>query len=595
MDANPSAKKYRIIWPLFLFGSAFFSAGLTVAWLAIISPYLHYIESQHWPEVPVSIQQLELNPHPGKSITWNVAASYEYLFNGTRYQSKQVSLATGSDSDKQFWIGLYQRLNDAQKQNRAHAYVNPEAPEQAYLDRHLRLKPLVFGGVFAVLFLSIGGIIGYASFYGKNEAYNPDLAKIGIACNERGGYLTLLFIGPFFVLLSTPILLINHDKIGTGIGSILLASFFPVLGSLLTYYGWRLRQRFIKIGPTRFYPDPAVGQIGGQLGGYFHVAQGQWDKAPTVYLTCEHYVQVGTSEHRRVESDILWQGVCAGHWEKKAKGSDVFFCFDVPADLPMEGRCEEYAGNIRWFLFCEGRVLVTSTPKRDPRVDNSLALRRSSWKTETLKFYRSWHVPIEVGTQESSVSMPTLSASEVKQEQEAVYQAACQQLQVNETDGGLQLVNERGRQSFLGWMTLLMGVIFSSLGLFTGYLAAQGDGLLWLIGLLFLPMGLAAFGYGVFVLGRSLVATIHPQEAQMVQLFFGIPLFKRRTALYPNSPVQLDLVFSTTNANNVQQDHFDLSVKGHRGIKITLVQGMAGKEAAEALQHRIRQLLQDAA
>src|SRR5690606_41531240 len=92
-----------------------------------------------------------------------------------------------------YWEQLYRHLQRQQETGQATAWVNPDQPDEAVLDRSVRIPMLVFGGVFMLLFGGIGAGIMVWSWgddrRGEQEqrvlAGEHSALPAGIASNER--------------------------------------------------------------------------------------------------------------------------------------------------------------------------------------------------------------------------------------------------------------------------------------------------------------------------------------------------------------------------------------------------------------------------
>lgn len=87
--------------------------------------------------------------------------SYAYSFAGRSFNSTRIGLNDGSSTDNiddwhQTW---YQTLTDAKNNERTVlAWVNPDQPEHALLDRNVRWPMVFFQLPFALLFTAVGAI-----------------------------------------------------------------------------------------------------------------------------------------------------------------------------------------------------------------------------------------------------------------------------------------------------------------------------------------------------------------------------------------------------------------------------------------------------
>ena len=592
MPNNSATKKYHIVWSLFIFGGVFAAAGLLVFWFTTASPVLRYLETQSWLEVPANIRTISLESYVGDSTTWNISATYDYQINGIEYSNNRVTLNVGSDSDKDFWQDLYNRLKQSQRSNSSIAYVNPTQPKQSYLDRSLHTKMMVFGGVFVLLFGAIGAGLMFLAMRGQNEHSLIEAAKDGVASQQKNNHAILFFVGFLFVGVSIPILLVNTKQIDS-FGAALLAFFFPLLGSLMLYAGWRLRKRYKQIGPTLFFPDPLPGNVGGQIGGHFALSQGDWLSAPDVYLICEHSYYSGTGKNRTKKSEVIWQEKSRGYWQKERNGGKLHVLFDVPGHLPVNGEDNKYSGAVQWYLACEGKLSLTHKPQRDPRIDDSRALRRDNWKIVTYRFKRQWALPVTSGSAQANYQLPDSIRESIQQDlSEQALTNAHNQIQISSTAQGLKLVSPFGRHMKIAIPVSLAGLLFFGIGTFLIYLTLQDKESLWFIGSVFTLLGALTTALGVFWLGRSLETVVSPPKATMVRLMFGRALYQRTAIIPANAVLQLDLTLTASGSeSSVRNEFYKLWVAGVNGEKIVLAEGIRGKHEGEAIKKQVTKIL----
>ncbi len=585
-DSSTSGKS----WGVVIFGFIFFAVGFAVAAFTAGNNLMRYFESESWVAVPATINNLELNTHYGDdSVTWSVEALYQYDFNGRTYQNDRVALGGGSDNIGDFWPSLYARLDAEQENGQVYAYVNPEDPQRAYLDRSLRPEMLLFGGIFGAIFMLVGGGIMYMGLRTKNTAENINSARNGIASDQRGSYKILLAFGIIFLLVSLPAMLPVMAALQDGEWAGLLVLLFPLIGGGAIFFALRMRKRYLQIGQTLFYPDPLPGQAGGQVGGYFHLASGEWVKSPQVRLTCVHIYSTGSGKESKTHHDVIWQNKGRAYCEPNNGGFDVHTVFDVPADLPGTGSQSGYRGRIQWNLHCEGIVSVAALAARNPRVDNSRAMRGDN--RQDVEFERSWSIPVAKGLQASSFQMPAADQEAWHQQQrEDARESAAEQISMATQGETLHLDSKSGRSNGMALGMVLFGALFDGVGIFLLYLASQGEAMLWLMGSVFLLAGLLVTWFGLFWLGRSLEADVTPGEVRMVRRLFGLSLYQRSGRITSVSQLHLDVGLTSTDHRGIQTEYFTLWAEAD-GKKIKLAEGIEGREVAEALKEQVMAVL----
>ncbi|MGV6853147.1 MAG: DUF3592 domain-containing protein, partial [bacterium] len=119
---------------------------------------------------------LKLDSHYSDgSKTYQLKAQYNYQYLGVEYQSDQVGISVGSDNIGSYHEDLYQKLRN---QNHHTAWVDPENPHQAVLDRELRWGMIAFRMIFVLVFGGAGfGLIYYAYYSKKKNAQKASLMQ----------------------------------------------------------------------------------------------------------------------------------------------------------------------------------------------------------------------------------------------------------------------------------------------------------------------------------------------------------------------------------------------------------------------------------
>lgn len=119
----------------------------------------------------------------------------------------------------------------------------------------------------------------------------------GISSNNKAGYLTMLLLGGLFLAFGAPVsYLAINDELAKGNYAVLLVLVFPLIGALLMWQGRSKLKLWQKIGKTPFFADPFPGNAGGQIGGYFQLAQGKFVNPPQCVLRCLHKYDSGSGK-----------------------------------------------------------------------------------------------------------------------------------------------------------------------------------------------------------------------------------------------------------------------------------------------------------
>ena len=140
---------------------------------------LEWREIAGWAPVPAEIVAADLEEHTDSEgdTTYEATATYRYEYAGTPYEGTRVAVDTGSDNIGRFQQELYRELRAAHDNDTpVTAYVNPEEPYRAVLNRELRPGLFIFKGVFAIVFGTVGfGLLFGARYAGKQMAAEEKL------------------------------------------------------------------------------------------------------------------------------------------------------------------------------------------------------------------------------------------------------------------------------------------------------------------------------------------------------------------------------------------------------------------------------------
>ncbi|MFT4764897.1 MAG: uncharacterized membrane protein HdeD (DUF308 family) [Oleispira sp.] len=398
--------------------------------------------------------------------------------------------------------------------------------------------------------------------------------KTQINSNEKSGHWILVIMGILFCLISTPVILAIPEEISKGNYGIFIALIFPLAGLGMLYGSWKMRQKFLFFGPTPLTPSPAIGQVGGHVGGRINLAQA-WEKRDLdISLSCINTYTSGTGKNATTHRSILWQ-----EYDKpldrpndSGAGSTLEFCFDVPAG---ERTNDTYngRGSIHWEVSIEGLIKQT-------------------------EFKRSWKIPVEVGTQTSNIVIPNAhkeaSHSAKRQQAEA---SIDQQIKTEKTATGLDITSDQGRNKSMSWFLVLFGAIFASVGCFLFFQAFQGEAILWIMAPIFFAIGAGILAFGIFLVGRKLECKIIGDQVYTRRSLFGRILYTRQGKL--TSPEQLILkstMSSTTNGKHTEYMGVfaKIDINGPNGSvkkEIKLVEGIEGNAAGEAMKRKLADAL----
>lgn len=340
---NESARN----WFLMLFSLPFAGFGLGVLILGVIPTLYDWARMKSWVPVEAHILAAELKTHSGDTDTYSVSASYSYTFSGTAYKGTRVAIGSGSDNIGDFQQALGRRLESAaQRESPVTAWVNPEDPEEAVLDRSLRLGFLFFKLLFVVLFGGIGcGLLVYQLFFAHGrklpaaeDGDQPWRQRAEWANNTIDSeHKTLLWVAWIFAiiwnLISSPLLFLLPREIAKGNYLVLIAVLFPLVGAGLLWWAVGLTRDWLRYGVVSVRLDPFPGAIGGHVGGTVDLPL-NYDPSLgfSVILSCIY--STSSSDSDNTEEKFVWQIEGVATLKPRASGTRLEFLFEVPAGLP---------------------------------------------------------------------------------------------------------------------------------------------------------------------------------------------------------------------------------------------------------------------
>lgn len=141
-----------------LFALPFMIVGLIFLFAAIGPMLYDGWRMRSWQPVHAQLVEAELLTRNGKGgRAYGVRALYSYEIDGVQHTGRRAAIVAGTDNVTDFNLELGRRLERIlQSGGRLTAYVNPERPQEAVLDRSVRWAVLGFWSLFAVGFGGAG-------------------------------------------------------------------------------------------------------------------------------------------------------------------------------------------------------------------------------------------------------------------------------------------------------------------------------------------------------------------------------------------------------------------------------------------------------
>lgn len=346
---------------LTVFGGIFFIVGVGIFLFGLASIYSS-LQANDWQPVDATITRVEQVISRGDdSTTYGVNGAFQYQYEGQTYISSQLNFYTGTDNIGSYQQDFYYRLKMAKENNRTvTAYVNPDNPSEAVIDKDIRWGMLGFHSIFLIVFGGIGlGIMLAGRFAKKKLVKQNELQQLypdepwnwkeewqtnRFKATTGTGFKVLLGFAIFWNLIAIPasvMAMIEYFK--TFEHQILIVLLFPLVGIGLLIAAFVAFMRHKKYGQSELVLQQTPIAIGGINRGAINVPNDEalsqtfgQPLAAVVTLSCQRKITTGSGKSRSTKTKILWQddrrvtSTTTGH-----NTSSYSFEFKVPEDLPQ--------------------------------------------------------------------------------------------------------------------------------------------------------------------------------------------------------------------------------------------------------------------
>jgi hypothetical protein len=327
MASAPSSSKSKRTGSvaLMLFALPFAGIGLGAGvWGA--KDVLEWQRMGAWTPVSAQLLTVELEEHDGDdSTTYETTATYRYQYAGRDYTGTRAAIGSGADNIGDFHHDLYRRLRSAQQSGApVTAYVDPQNPTDAVLDRELRYGMLLFKGLFLLLFGGVGfGMLVGARHGGKKLAtgqilrdqfpnepwrWRPEWASGRISSSTRTAAYMAIGFAVVWNLISAPAAVFIPGEIADGNWLAAIGLLFPLVGIGLAAWAirsWLQLKRF-KVATLVLARTPVA--LGGRLKGTIRVdAEVPVATGFKLELACVEETVTGSGKNRHRSERLLWQ------------------------------------------------------------------------------------------------------------------------------------------------------------------------------------------------------------------------------------------------------------------------------------------------
>jgi len=564
MSESPAGKRS---WVLVLFGLPFAAAGIGMLFWLLLPVLLEWHAMKDWVPVTAEMLAAELESHQGDdSTTYKATARYQYAYQGRTYVGDRVGLSRGSDN-----VGDWQQRTASRLQHAMHyhqpvtVYVNPGNPAKAIIDRELRTGMLLFYLAFVLVFSGVG--IGIMLFglkkrhtgTGVTDSQQPWLSRTEwsspeLTTSPKAGVWAMWGFAAFWCALSAPATFAMMDELEKGNWAILVILLFDVIGVFLVVSAIRYTLAAKRFGTTVLRLDPHPGSVGGQVGGCV-AARVPFDEAQafSVKLSCIHTYTRGSGKNRNTHHETLWQDERFFHAQPSADGmSAVWFCFDVPAGLPVsEGASSDFH---HWQLQAGAEI---------PGID----------------FGVDWDIPV-FATGKASVE----ASRQCRESQEEILEALDELMQLRQVPGGISLDYRAGRHWLSAVILLLVGAVFTAVAVFMGR-SLGGIGETVIAGMMGL-FGPALLLGGVWQGLNRLRVHIDHSTASIRYSLLGVPVYWHELPLAEVQGLRVVKGSRVQSGNDITQ-YYSLKLEHRDGKRYGIGDGFEGisqaQKAAEAI------------
>ena len=552
MNTSPTKSKKSIAG--FVFGAIFFLTGLFAAYVSFGKMTFDYQASKNWQQVPAQIKSLQLDVKQGETTTYKVNGQYSYRFNNTQYENDRISLSSRSDNIGDYWQSLYSELNNKKKNNSAQAWVNPNNPSDAILDRTFRWESFGFGMLFLIVFSGVGLAIMIFSLKVKSKQQTLNSASEGIASQEKHGHWVLAGLGIVFCSFGLlPLFWIIPEVLEKQQYEGLLVTLFAIPGVFLLVYGFQQRSTFKLIGPSPLFLDPLPGSIGGHIGGYFDIGATLADQLE-ITLSCIKETKSGKNSTRTT----IWQTSAYAYDKLVANGTRNTFVFDCPDHLPASSELKKRTA-IYWEVTADGTLNLKQNAK---------------------KITRNWEIPVEenISSTQSSLTIPANHLEkEAEREQKSTIAQAKEQLSIQRRGHHLKILAADSQSNKSNFVWSLFGLICLGSGVFTAIYEN------WWPGYFFILVGLIMVITCLYNFGKRIDVSIDTQlrMLNMKRRWFIFTLYKREVALF--DPTQLTSKKTSSMTYGKKLTEYFSIVINNNGQKVKIVEGIKGRKVADLL------------
>lgn len=560
-------------WSLILFGLPFAAVGIIFLVISVVPTLYDWVRMSSWEPVQAEMLYAKLESHRGDdATTYGVTALYRYRYAGQSYEHDRVAINTANDNVGRFQQDLGYRLESAWKAKRdIQIWVNPEQPQEAIIDRTLRLSLLLLKLIFVVVFGGVGiglMIFGWRVSDDKIQHVDGDKspwltrrawANNNIRSEQKMAVWFTCGFAAFWNAIAFPVaILALTSELHKSNYAVLVVLIFPAVGLGLAYWAIKTTLDWRRFGDPVLVLDPFPGAIGGHFGALLEL--------PLQYSAAHHFkvilncllIEPNSGSDNETRESLVWQVEGLATVKPCAKGSLLTFRFDIPKNLPAS-EPEEGRQYHRWRVDIESQQLQPS-------------------------FSRSYTVPVYVTAGLSQFSQhPQHStflqeSAETHPEMQAVREAEIDAISdIEQVPGGVRIYLPYGRNAPTKLMGLFFGMVFASFGWLAG---SHGAPLLFPI--VFGGVGGGIFLYALYSLTNCLLVQLDQQGLTYERRILGAVVARANVPRQQIKQLIRKESYSSQSGNK-HVTFYRVQVKLFSGKTYTLADSLRGRATADQM------------
>lgn len=307
-----------------IFALIFIVAGLA-AGAFFAKGWFDWLGARSWEPVQATLYSVELDENSSSDgTTYRVRAEYEYFWRGERFVATRVDLHPGADNLGDYHQRQYRRLNDALRAGQpVTAWVDPDRPERAVLDRDMRWGRLALGMIFPLAFGGVGLFFLWAMRRGARAdkelehdrerwpeqpwMWHEDWRTPELVSRSSATMWFAIAFASLWNVVSAPAAFLVPSEIAEGNWPAALGLLFPLVGVGLIVFALREIVRKRRYGDSVLRLDSLPVPLGGMLRATFEVPARLVDRELEVQLACLRRFRTGSGKDRRTQENVLWE------------------------------------------------------------------------------------------------------------------------------------------------------------------------------------------------------------------------------------------------------------------------------------------------